>query len=98
MRFQAPANQGRGNNSQAYNSSQFVPLTSMCRSRKIHLTPGTTRCAFNYRDGQVPRMKARLFAVGCMPLLGRSDGSKTAPNQNYYAALMSVARVPKKDL
>jgi hypothetical protein len=36
---------------------------------KKRLTPGITRRAFNLETIQVSRMKATLFAVGCMPLL-----------------------------
>lgn len=47
-------------------------LTIAChrtRMTKSHLTPAINRRAFNGTSVQVLRMKARLYAVGCLPLL-----------------------------
>jgi hypothetical protein len=42
------------------------------------LTPGITRRAFNETILQVSRMRATLFAVGCMPLLCGSSSFRRA--------------------
>ena len=47
------------------------------------LTPGITRRARNADSGQVSRMKAALFAVGCMPLLGADRSLRTTDASSH---------------